>query len=111
LIAGGEVEDVVVEVEPLEDGVAVLVRAEVASRVSRVQIDGVSRALTRRLRSNLNLRIGQPVRITQLEADLDRATQVLRDQGYPEANLGRPSFISTAPVSTSPSQSPGQPLI
>lgn len=87
LIAGGEVEDVVVEVEPLEDGVAVLVRAEVASRVSRVQIDGVSKRLKRRLRTNLNLRIGQPVRIPQFEADLDRATQVLRDQGYPAATL------------------------
>jgi outer membrane protein insertion porin family len=87
LIASGQVEDVVVEVEPLENGVAVLARAEVASRVGSLRIDGVSKRLRRRILPYINLRVGQPVRIPRLEADLDRATQYLRDLGYPEATL------------------------
>lgn len=87
LIASGQIEDAVVTVEPLDDGVAVLVKASVASRVRTVRVHGLSRRLTRPLVAQLDLPIGRPVRVAYLETVLDRATQFLRDEGYPEARL------------------------
>ncbi len=113
LIATGQIEDVVVVVEPFEDGVAVLARADVAPRVSRVRIDGVPRRIRRQLLSHLDLPIGRPVRVAKLEADLDRATQFLRDQGYPEAKI-EPDLafeVDRASVDVTLAVSLGQPAV
>lgn len=87
LIATGRVDDVVVSVEPGGDGVTVDVHVDMAFRISEVTLSGLPRGLRKRVVATLELTSGQALRVPVFEANLARATQVLRDEGYPDARL------------------------
>ncbi|MFH1177031.1 MAG: hypothetical protein V1750_06450, partial [Acidobacteriota bacterium] len=87
LLATGEVEDVVVEVESGSSGASVHVRVQAASRVRRLVVEGLSRKLAARVKVALGATLGTPLKVALFETGLERAIQRLRDDGYPEATL------------------------
>lgn len=88
LLATGEVEDVVVVAEPGEDGVTLTVRVQVALRLRRLDVVGLSDRPKRVVSDALELPLGAPLRLADFEQRLALAETALRDeQGYPEAVL------------------------
>jgi len=87
LIATGRVDDVVVAVELGDEGASVDLRVDMAFRVSDVDVSGLPRSLRKRVAAMLELAPGQALRMPAFEASVVRATQLLRDEGYPEARL------------------------
>jgi len=87
LIATGRVDDVVVAVEVGDEGASVDVRVDMAFRVSDVDVSGLPRSFRKRVAAMLELTPGQALRMPAFEASVVRATQLLRDEGYPEARL------------------------
>ena len=88
LLATGEVEDVVVDVEAGVEGVTLTVRVQVALRLRRLDVIGLSDKPKRVVGDALALPLGAPLRLADFEQRLAQAETALRDeQGYPEALL------------------------
>jgi outer membrane protein insertion porin family len=87
LFASQEVEDVRVEVTPEEGGFALIVHAQVASRVSSVQVINAPARQRALVMQELGLAPGLPLRVSQFELALARAEQALRSDGFPQAEL------------------------
>lgn len=96
LLATGEVEDVTVVVEETPGGAVLEVRVQAASRIERVQIEGLNRRLRLELREQLGLQVGAPVQVERFVRDLQRAETQLRARGYPEARLDPELDVDTA---------------
>jgi outer membrane protein insertion porin family len=88
LLATGEVEDVVVVADPGDDGVTLTVRVQVALRLDRLDVVGLSDKPKRVVSEALELPLGAPLRLADFEQRLALAETTLRDeQGYPGAVL------------------------
>ncbi|MGD1147188.1 MAG: BamA/TamA family outer membrane protein [Thermoanaerobaculaceae bacterium] len=87
LLATGEVEDAVVDVDSTPAGALIHVRVQPASRVRSVEILGVSKGEAKRVSAALALSKNVPLRIGSFEAALERARQLLRERGYPRAAI------------------------
>lgn len=88
LLATGEVEDVVVEVDPGDGGVTLEVHVQVALRLRRLDVVGLSDKPKRVVSDALKLPLGAPLRVADFEQRLAQAEAALRDeQGYPDAVL------------------------
>jgi outer membrane protein insertion porin family len=87
LLASREVEDVEVTTEPVADGIALGVRVQVASRISSVHVEGLTKRLRTRIRTALALPPGIVLRLPELEERVARLTGRLRSDGYPGASL------------------------
>ena len=87
LIASRAVEDAVVEVNEQADGVEVVVRLQLTSRVSAVEVGGVSRRERLRIVSDLGVAVGDPLSVGGFERGLERARQRLRERSYLAAAL------------------------
>lgn len=87
LLASREVEDVQVTTEPVGDGVAIGVRMQVASRISAVQVRGLTKRLRTRVQTGLAMPPGGVLRLAELEDRVARMIGQLRSDGYPDASL------------------------
>jgi outer membrane protein insertion porin family len=88
LLATGEVEDVVVVADPVDGGVTLRVRVQVALRLRRIEVIGLSDKPKRVVTDALKLPLGAPLRLADFEQRLAQAEATLRDeQGYLEAVL------------------------
>ncbi len=87
LIASGQVEDVVVEVEERLGGAVVIVKAQMASRIARVEVTGLARRHERLVRDAMDLSAGETLRVAALQHAERRAVAALKADGYPEAEL------------------------
>ena len=87
LLATGEVEDAVVDVDSTAAGALIHVRVQPASRVRAVEILGVSKGEAKKVLAALALSKNVPLSMGSFEAALERARQLLRERGYPRATL------------------------
>lgn len=87
LLASREVEDVRVEVVPEGQGLALVIHAQVASRVARLQFSGLSARHKELVAQQLAIKVGAPLPMAHFEGALARATEVVRSDGYPDAIL------------------------
>jgi outer membrane protein insertion porin family len=87
LLATGQVEDAVVDVEESTSGAMIRVKVQPASRISGVAVHGMPRNDANRVLATLGLVEGAPLRVKAFEAAMDRARQELHDEGYPLATL------------------------
>ncbi len=87
LLATGQVEDAVVDVEESAAGAVIRVKVQPVSRVRKVAVLGMPRGDAKRVLATLGLGRGTPLRVKAFEAAIDRARQELRDEGYPHAAL------------------------
>ena len=87
LLATGQVEDAVVDVEESVAGAVIRVKVQPVSLVSRVRVLGMPRSDVKRVVATLGLAEGTPLRVKAFQMAMERARQDLRDQGYPRAAL------------------------
>jgi outer membrane protein insertion porin family len=87
LIASRAVEDVVVEVNEQADGIQVVVRLQLTSRVSAIEVGGVSRRERLRIVSDLSVAVGDPLSVGGFERGLERARLRLGERSYLAATL------------------------
>ena len=87
LVASRQVEDVRVWVEEREDGVRVRVWVQAVSRIGRVEVENLPRRLRREVLGELQLVRGGGLTVSAFEAGLEQARGVLRQAGYPAADL------------------------
>lgn len=87
LVASGEVEDVRVDVEPRGDGFALLLHAQVATRVGSLRLEGLPSRQRALVAQELGLKPGLPLRLAPFEQALVRAQGKLRADGFPQARL------------------------
>ncbi|MCS7183114.1 MAG: BamA/TamA family outer membrane protein [Thermoanaerobaculum sp.] len=87
LLASREVEDVTVEVRPEGEGFAVIVRAQAASRISSIRLEGLPARQRGMVAQELGLRVGAPLHVARFESALTKATLRLHGDGYPQAKL------------------------
>ncbi len=87
LLASQEVEDVRVELAPEGDGVTLVFRAQVASRVSRLEFSGLPRRQKELVSRQLGVKVGTPLHMAHFEQALARAAEVLKADGFPSAEL------------------------
>lgn len=87
LLASQEVEDVRVEVTPEGDGLALILHAQVASRVSRLEFSGLPRRQKELVARQLGIKVGTPLHMAHFEQALARAAEVVKADGYPSAEL------------------------
>ena len=85
LLATGQVEDAVVDVDQTANGAVIRVRVQPASRVTGVGVRGAPEREAKRVQAALGLSKDAPLRIGPFEAALERARQMLRDGGYPRS--------------------------
>ncbi len=87
LLASGEVEDVRVELAPETGGYALVVHAQVASRVSRLEFESLPARHRDRVARELAIGVGTPLHQGSFEQALARAVEVVRADGFPQATL------------------------
>ncbi|HQP43813.1 MAG TPA: hypothetical protein PLV66_09060, partial [Thermoanaerobaculales bacterium] len=87
LYAGGEIERIEVESEPLQGGLAVTVRISVRSKISKVDVRTGSPILRNQLKKWMALEPGEPVSVATVEAGRRRAERKLRERGHPEPRV------------------------
>ncbi len=87
LMATGQVEDAVVDVDQTEAGAVIRVRVQPVSLVSSVRVLGLTRADTKAVLAALGLARGAPLRVAAFESAVEQARQLLHDRGYPRATL------------------------
>jgi outer membrane protein insertion porin family len=99
LVASREIEDVVVLAEATPDGVALTLRLQVACRVRKVTIEGLSLRQRRKLRGEIKTVPGGVLDVTALESALAASERRLRADGYPAARL-EPDLEFDVPAAT-----------
>ncbi len=87
LVATGQVEDAVVDVEPSPAGAVIVVKVQPVSRVTSFEVSGLPRKDKKVVAGALGITTDSPLQVRAFQARLDRALQLLRDQGYPRAAL------------------------
>lgn len=87
LYAGGEVEWVAVESEPVDAGLAITVRISARSKISKVDVRTASPILKNQLKKWMALSTGDPVSVGTIEEGRRRALRKLRERGYPEPRV------------------------
>jgi len=87
LYAGGEVEHLAVEAVEVADGLDVTVVVREVTRLSEVVVLGVRGRWKGRVRSWLELEVGQPVSASRVEAAVRRVERQLRERGFARAGI------------------------
>ncbi len=87
LLASREVEDAQVELTPGGDGLALVIHAQVASRVSRLEFSGLPARHKELVAQQLDIKVGAPLHVAHLEQALARASEAVKADGYPNASL------------------------
>ncbi len=87
LIASRSVEDAVVEVIERPDGVGLVVRLQLASRVAAVEITGVSRRERLLILGDLGVAVGDPLAVGAFERGVERARTRLRERSFLAASV------------------------
>jgi outer membrane protein insertion porin family len=87
LIASRTVEDVVVEVQEQAGGVALVVKVQLASRVTAVELTGVPRRERAQVLADLDVSVGDPLRVAAFEEGVERARARLGERSFFAATL------------------------
>ena len=87
LLASGLVEDVSVTVDEAAEGAVVSARLQVASRLTSFKVTGLPSRARRAIRPLLSFSRGVPLHVVSFERAVERARDVLRADGFPDATL------------------------
>ena len=87
LLATGEIEDVLVDVDRTPAGALVRARIQPASRVRSVEVLGIPASQAKIVSAALGLAKNVQLKMGAFEKALERVRQLLRDRGYPRAAL------------------------
>ncbi len=87
LLATGQVEDAVVDVDESGTGAVIRVYVQPVSRVRSVSALGVSKTQAKMVLAEVGVAVNAPLRVATFEAGVERARQMLHDRGYPGATV------------------------